>query len=120
MLGHNSINPGLIKTIKSPGEHDHEIFTKEFTVYGEHDQPDYAELTIELTIEKGGKAPELKSIKQYLRQYRSALMSYERAAETIKQHLWEALDPVELRVKIKFNARGGLKSTVTAWEYKNV
>jgi 7-cyano-7-deazaguanine reductase len=119
MQGHNSIQADLIKWIKSPSEHDHEIVTEEFTIYGEAGQPDYGTLTIRLTIAEGGKAPELKSIKHYLHQYRHALMSYERAAETIKRHLWEILDPIEVRVKIKFNVRGGLKSTLIAWKYSD-
>lgn len=101
----------MLKALPSPGAHTHQITTKEFTILGDYDQPDFGLLTIfmvpnELCIE-------LKSFKKYLYQFRNKRISYERVVESIYSDLLEVYNPDELEVEVKFEVRGGLSSTIT-------
>ena len=79
---------------------------------GAQGQPDFAKVTIELDIRSKGKCPELKSVKKYFSQFRDVVMSYERATILIKDHFLEVYDPRTVDIVLKFQARGGLESTI--------
>ncbi len=112
MVKLNSIDSTVLKSIPSPDNHFHKITTNEFSIYGSPNQPDYAILTLEFNIVKGGICPELKSLKTYLLQYRDCIMSYERAATILKEHLLEMYKPSRIKVILEFNTRGGLASEI--------
>lgn len=111
------IKADALRSIKSPCDHLHTIETTEFTMYGASAKPDYAKLTIELDIKEGEKAPELKSVKKYLHQYRDVCMSYERAAGLLRDHFMEVYDPTNVDVNLEFKPRGGLTSSIKTWEW---
>ncbi len=117
MKGHEAIRADMLKSIKSPCDHLHTIETTEFSMYGATAKPDYAKLTIELDIKEGSPAPELKSVKKYLHQYRDVLMSYERAAGLLRDHFMGIYDPANVDVNLEFKPRGGLTSTIKTWEW---
>ncbi len=116
-MGHEAIRADMLKSIKSPCDHLHTIETTEFSMFGSVGKPDYAKLTIELDIKEGSPAPELKSVKFYLAQYRDACMSYERAAGLLRDHFMEIYDPANVDVNLEFKPRGGLTSTIKTWEW---
>lgn len=100
----------LLEIIKSPGKHRHEIDSDEFRVEGVPGQPDYGSIHIGMYV--GGRCIELKSLKAYLQSFAWEHMSYERVVQTIWRDLWQVYMPKNLVVELKFNARGGLRSTV--------
>ena len=59
-------------------------------------------------------AIELKSLKEYLLQYRDTVISYERAIDVMYKHLTAAYKPIRLRLEIQFRPRGGISSTMKA------
>ena len=60
------------------------------------------------------KTIELKSLKNYLFQYRDTVISYERCVDVLYKHLMQTYQPVRLRVQIDFRPRGGISSCMTA------
>lgn len=78
-------------------------------------QADYAVLSIDLDIKDGGASPELKSVKEYLAQYRNCVMSYERAAALLMEHFKFEYAPIHINVTLEFKTRGGLTSTIETW-----
>ncbi len=106
------IDASVLKCIAAPAEHFHRITTNEFSVFGAPSQPDYAILTLEFRIAKGEPCPELKSLKAYLLQYRDCIMSYERAASVLHDHLWDVYNPLGLHIKMAFSPRGGISSEI--------
>lgn len=109
----DSIDPSLLKSIPSPTEEDFEVVTQtqELTFLGARGQPDFARLIIKMT--PGSKVLELKSLKKYLHQFRNVLLSYERCANIIFEHLQVACSPKTLILTIKCRPRGGLRTTIT-------
>lgn len=108
----DKVDPAVLKCIPAPDNHFHEITTNEFSVFGALNQPDYAVLTLKFSIEKGKPCPELKSLKAYLLQYRDCIMSYERAASVLHDHLWDVYSPSRLDISMEFSPRGGLSSKI--------
>ncbi len=108
----DKIDPAMLKCIPAVAEHFHEITTDEFSVFGAPSQPDYAGLTLKFNIAKGQPCPELKSLKVYLLQYRDCIMSYERAASVMHDHLWDVYSPSSLTISMEFSPRGGLSSKI--------
>jgi NADPH-dependent 7-cyano-7-deazaguanine reductase QueF len=114
------IRADALQSIKSPCNHLHEITSEEFSMFGALGQPDQAKLSIDLDIKEGAPAPELKSVKKYLHQYRDVCMSYERAAMLIRDHFMEVYDPSNVDVTLEFKPRGGLTSNVKTWAWNEV
>jgi 7-cyano-7-deazaguanine reductase len=77
--------------------------------------PDFAFLTLNYTPAKN--IVELKSLKMYLQSYRMAGMVHESVVNSVLDDLVKVVEPVQMNVKIKFNIRGGITTTVFA-EYK--
>jgi NADPH-dependent 7-cyano-7-deazaguanine reductase QueF len=104
-------DPTILKSIPNTCfYHKHTIITSELTFHGYPEQPDYATLTIVVTPNK--KAIELKSVKQYLFQFRLTHISYERLLNTIYNDFEAVYQPAKLYIKMETQPRGGLKSIV--------
>lgn len=102
-------NSLLLKSIKNtcPG-HIHVLTTDEITFHGFPRQPDYA--TIEIEIQPGEKAVELKSVKEYFKQFRETHISYERLLEVVYNDFKQIYEPELLKIALKPNNRGGISS----------
>ena len=92
--------------------YEQRITIPEFTFLGKHNQPDFG--SIKLWFYGQDKTIELKSLKNYLFQYRDTVISYERCIDVLYKHLMETYQPVRLRVEIDFRPRGGISSCMTA------
>jgi 7-cyano-7-deazaguanine reductase len=92
--------------------YEQRITIPEFTFLGKHDQPDFG--SIKLWFYGQDKTIELKSLKNYLFQYRDTVISYERCIDVLYKHLMQTYQPVRLRVQIDFRPRGGISSCMTA------
>lgn len=103
----------ILKTIGNPSESGYEIKVKspEVTFLGVKDQPDFAELYV--TMYPNSKVIELKSLKVYLQQFRSKIISYERLINVIYDDLVSVYEPDRLRLIMIFNPRGGISSKLT-------
>jgi 7-cyano-7-deazaguanine reductase len=90
-----------------------EIVCPEFTsVCPKTGQPDFGTLTFNYMPEK--KCVELKSLKVYLQQFRNEGIFYENVTNRILDDLVATLQPRRMTLTAKFNARGGITTTVTA------
>lgn len=116
-MTYEGIRADVLKSLPSPGKHGHEIETEEFTLLGAHGKPDFGHLAIDLSIEEGGKCPELKSVKKYLAQYRNCVISYERAATLLKDHFVEVYAPENVDITLTFKPRGGIRSKISTWDW---
>ncbi len=103
-------NRKILRSIKNPSDYAYEIEleTQEFTFDGAHGQPDFGELHVtyvphELVIE-------LKSLKNYVRQFRNTVISYERLINVIYKDLWEIYNPSRLQITMTLRTRGGFNS----------
>lgn len=56
---------------------------------------------------------ELKAFKYYLVSFRQDAIFQEPVADVIFGHLWDALQPTYLQVKLVYNIRGGILTTTT-------
>jgi len=90
--------------------HKHTIITPEVTFFGFPTQPDYAIITIEVIPDK--LAIELKSVKQYLMQFRDKHISYERLLNTIYNDFDFIYKPKLLKIRLEMTPRGGIQSIV--------
>ena len=103
----------------------------EFTFLGVHDQPDFGH--IKIWYYGNEKTIELKSLKEYLYQYRDTIISYERMLDVFYKHMMEVYEPDRLRIEVAFRPRGGISSTLkvdsdwghlggsdTAWQHHGV
>lgn len=91
--------------------YEQHISVPEFTFLGVANQPDFGVITIwfygrERTIE-------LKSLKEYLFQYRDTIISYERCIDVMYKHLKSVYEPDRIRIEIEFRPRGGISSRLT-------
>jgi len=75
-------------------------------------QPDFATLSVQYTAAK--KCFELKSFKNYLWSYRNEGAFHEKVCNQILNDLVYAVEPKWMEVKMIFNVRGGITTTVTA------
>jgi len=73
-------------------------------------QPDFA--TLFLRYIPSERCVELKSLKQYIWSYRNVGTFHETVTHQILNDLVEVLTPRFLRLRAKFNVRGGLYTTV--------
>ena len=105
-------NSKILKSIGNTcNSHVHIIETPELSFLGFPEQPDFANLRIE--IEPCNDAVELKSVKKYLKQFRQKHISYERLLDTIFNDFWTVYSPLFLSVTIHTRPRGGISSTLT-------
>jgi 7-cyano-7-deazaguanine reductase len=74
--------------------------------------PDFATIVIDYVPD--ASVVELKSLKLYINGYRDRAISHEGATNDILDDLIAALAPRWMRVVAEFNARGNVKTTVTA------
>jgi 7-cyano-7-deazaguanine reductase len=79
--------------------------------------PDFGTIRIKYLPDK--YIVELKSLKYYFLQFRSAGIYYENLTPLILSHLAKVLDPLEMIVEAEFTARGGISSKITS-EYKKM
>lgn len=75
-------------------------------------QPDFASLEIEYVPEQ--LCVELKSLKLYIRTYRDRGAFHEAVTNEILNTLIDTLAPRFLRIRARFNVRGGIYTTVIA------
>lgn len=83
----------------------------EFTFMGVHNQPDFGH--IKIWFYGDDKTVELKSLKEYLLQYRDTIISYERFTDVFYKHMKEAYEPERVRIEVEFRPRGGISSKMT-------
>jgi 7-cyano-7-deazaguanine reductase len=108
----NTIDGSMLKSLPNAAKgYEQRISIPEFTFLGVKNQPDFGNITIwfygkERTIE-------LKSLKEYLFQYRDTVISYERAIDVMYRHLITAYEPDRIRIEIEFRPRGGISSRMT-------
>ena len=76
------------------------------------DQPDYGRFTIEYV--PGPKILELKSLKLYLGSFRNVGIFHETVTNVILEDLKAALEPRRITITGRYNARGGITTTVLA------
>lgn len=109
---YEDIDPTVLKSLPNPGgavELKHKA--PEVTFLGAHDQPDFG--TLYVTFYPGEKVIELKSLKEYLYQWRETTVSYERFLDAVFDHLMSMYEPVRLRVVFETRPRGGISSRLT-------
>ena len=75
-------------------------------------QPDFAFFDLRYVPNK--KCIESKSLKLYLFSYRNEGQFMESITNQMLRHFVEACDPLGMEVKMHFNARGGIRTNVTA------
>jgi len=108
----NSIDGSTLKSLPNAAKgYEQRISIPEFTFLGVHDQPDFGNITI--WYYGNAKTIELKSLKEYLFQYRDTVISYERCLDVLYKHLKEAYEPDRIRIEIEFRPRGGISSKMT-------
>jgi 7-cyano-7-deazaguanine reductase len=102
-----------LKAIASPTGEAYEIKLKipEITFEGVRGQPDFG--CMYLTFYPDKKVIELKSLKEYLYQFRSRIYSYERLINVVYDDLMNVYKPHRLRLVLVCNPRGGISSKLT-------
>jgi len=99
----------ILQTIKNTcKDHYHESECKELTFYGFPNQPDF--VIIKINMKANELAIELKSLKQYLLQYRNKHISYERILNCIFEDINTVYSPKYLKVELETQPRGGISS----------
>ena len=102
-----------LRKIDNPTSEAYEIkiHAPELTFIGAEAQPDFAVANI--TFYPDQSVIELKSLKQYLYQFRDTRISYERITNTIYEDLMDTYSPKRIRLVMEFNVRGGITSKLT-------
>lgn len=107
-----SIDAAILKSLPNAAKgYEQKISVPEFTFLGAHSQPDFGVITI--WFYGRDKTIELKSLKQYIYQYRDTIISYERCIDVMYKHLKSVYDPDRIRIEIEFKPRGGISSKMT-------
>ena len=75
---------------------------------GGANQPDFGDVTI--WFYGKDKTIELKSLKQYIFQYRDTRLSYERALDVMYKNFKAVYEPDRIRIEIEYRPRGGISS----------
>ena len=103
----------ILQKIENPTSEAYEIkiHAPELTFIGAEAQPDFAVANI--TFYPDQSVIELKSLKQYLYQFRDTRISYERIINTIYDDLMDTYSPKRIRMVMEFNVRGGITSKLT-------
>ena len=108
-----SIDTSILKSLPNPAQgYEQRINIPEFTFLGVHDQPDFGNITI--WFYGNEKTIELKSLKEYILQYRDTVVSYERCIDVMYKDLMKVYEPSRLRIEMEFRPRGGISSKMTA------
>ena len=107
-------DPTKLKAIANPTGEAYEIKLKipEITFEGVRGQPDFG--CMFMTFYPDKKVIELKSLKEYLYQFRSRIYSYERLINVVYDDLMKVYEPQRLRLVLICNPRGGISSKLTA------
>ena len=113
MPTYKDIDSSILKSLPNPEQEGYEnrLEIPEFTFLGVGKQPDFGYIRLWFYAEK--KVIELKSLKEYLFQYRDMVISYERAINCIYKDLVKVYEPFRLRIEISFRPRGGISSHLT-------
>src|SRR5512138_675869 len=109
---YDDIDPAVLKKLPNPGggmELKHKA--PEVTFLGAHDQPDFG--TLYITFYPGDTVIELRSLKEYLYQWRNTAASYERFLDVVYEHLIQVYSPLRLRLVFETRPRGGISSRLT-------
>jgi 7-cyano-7-deazaguanine reductase len=109
---YDDIDPKVLKALPNPGgamELKHKA--PEVTFLGARDQPDFG--TLYITFYPRETVIELKSLKEYLYQWRNTAVSYERFLDVVFEHLIQVYKPVRLRLVLETRPRGGISSKLT-------
>jgi 7-cyano-7-deazaguanine reductase len=108
----DSVDGAVLKSLPNAAKgYEQRISIPEFTFLGVKNQPDFGDITI--WFYGGDRTIELKSLKEYLFQYRDTVISYERAIDVMYKHLMSAYEPDRIRIEIEFRPRGGISSRMT-------
>ena len=108
----DSIDGSLLKGLPNAARgYEQRVTVPEFTFLGVKNQPDFGVIT--LWFYGKDKTIELKSLKEYLFQYRDTIISYERCLDVFYKHMMTAYEPDRLRIEIEFRPRGGISSKLT-------
>jgi len=111
---HTSVCCSSLKYLSNPEKlkpYEVKIKQPELTFLGVYNQPDFASLYVLMYPKE--RIIELKSLKLYLQQYRSVIISYERLINQLYEHMWEIYIPQRLRLVLNCNSRGGMSSRLT-------
>ena len=117
---YNDIDSSILKSIPNPEKvkpYEVKIKQPEVTFLGVYNQPDFA--TLYILMYPNGRIIELKSLKEYLQQYRDVVISYERLLNQVYDHMKKVYTPQRLRLVLDCNPRGGISSRLTIdseWE----
>lgn len=107
-----SIDGSTLKSLPNAAKgYEQRINIPEFTFLGVHNQPDFGNITI--WFYGNEKTIELKSLKEYIVQYRDTIVSYERCIDVMYKDLMKAYEPARLRIEMEFRPRGGISSKMT-------
>ena len=107
-----TIDQSLLKSLPNAARgYEQRITVPEFTFLGVHNQPDFGHIVI--WFYGKDKTIELKSLKEYLYQYRDTIISYERVVDVLYKHLMAVYEPDRIRLEIEFRPRGGITSKMT-------
>ena len=108
----DSIDGSVLKSLPNAAKgYEQKIVIPEFTFLGVHNQPDFGVITI--WFYGDDKTIELKSLKEYIFQYRDTVISYERCTDVLYKQLKEVYNPTRIRIEIEFRPRGGISSRMT-------
>jgi len=83
----------------------------EVTFLGAQHQPDFG--TLYVTFYPSETVIELKSLKEYLYQWRDTAVSYERLLDVLYDHMMQVYEPLRLRLVFETRPRGGISSKLT-------
>ena len=105
-----SKNRHVLKKIKNPSKRKYEIEIKipELTFEGDKKKPDFGNLYIKFC--PSDYVIELKSLKEYIYEFRNQLYSYERIIHVIFDDIMEVYNPQSLSITLSTNPRGGISS----------
>ena len=108
----SAVDGSILKSLPNAAKgYEQRITIPEFTFLGVKNQPDFGNITI--WFYGKDRTIELKSLKEYLFQYRDTVISYERALDVMYKDLVKAYDPDRIRIEIEFRPRGGISSRMT-------
>ena len=108
----SAVDGSTLKSLPNAAKgYEQRITIPEFTFLGVKNQPDFGNITI--WFYGKDRTIELKSLKDYLFQYRDTVISYERALDVMYKDLVKAYDPDRIRIEIEFRPRGGISSRMT-------
>jgi len=107
-----SVDPALLKWLPHEmGAIELKHKVPEVTFLGVANQPDFAELFV--TMYPTTRQIELKSLKEYVYDWRDVVVSYERFIDTVFAHMMEVFEPTRLRLVLITRPRGGISSRLT-------